>query len=72
MDMQRKTDDLQPLVAPRSVAIVGLSTKAGSAGLVVLRNLLEAGYDGDVHLVGRSGGSVAPATTPGGRRPRLD
>lgn len=58
MDMQRKTDDLQPLVAPRSVAIVGLSTKAGSAGLVVLRNLLEAGYDGDVHLVGRSGGSV--------------
>lgn len=51
-------NDLRPLVAPRSVAIVGLSTKAGSAGLVVLRNLVAGGYDGILHLVGRSGGQV--------------
>lgn len=49
---------LAPLLAPRSVAIVGLSTKPGAAGLVVLQNLLNAGYDGALHLVGRSGGSV--------------
>nr|WP_315463486.1 acetate--CoA ligase family protein [uncultured Rhodoferax sp.] len=51
-------DPMQALVAPRSVAVVGLSTKEGSAGLVVLRNLLDAGFDGDIHLVGRSGGEV--------------
>ena len=56
------TNDLQPLVAPRSVAIVGLSTKPGSAGLVVLQNLLTAGFDGDLHLVGRSGGEVEGRT----------
>ncbi|MCK6433514.1 MAG: acetate--CoA ligase family protein [Burkholderiaceae bacterium] len=50
--------DLKPLLAPRSVAIVGLSTKPGSAGLVVLQNLLNAGFDGSLHLVGRSGGEV--------------
>lgn len=50
--------DLEPLLAPRSVAIIGLSTKPGSAGLVVLQNLLNAGFDGSLHLVGRSGGEV--------------
>ena len=62
MDVQLMTSDLRPLLAPRSVAIVGLSTKPGSAGLVVLRNLLDAGYDGDMHLVGRSGGQVGGRT----------
>lgn len=52
------SNGLRPLLAPRSVAIVGLSTKPGSAGLVVLANLVKAGYRGEVHLVGRSGGSV--------------
>lgn len=50
--------DLEPLLAPRSVAIVGLSTRPGSASLVVLQNLLNAGFDGSLHLVGRSGGEV--------------
>ncbi|MCX2863347.1 acetate--CoA ligase family protein [Paucibacter sp. PLA-PC-4] len=50
--------DLKPLVSPRSVAVVGMSTKPGSAGLVVLRNLLDAGFQGPVHLVGRSGGEI--------------
>ncbi|MDH4393880.1 MAG: acetate--CoA ligase family protein [Aquabacterium sp.] len=50
--------DLKPLLAPRSVAIIGLSTKPGSAGLVVLHNLVRAGFDGALHLVGRSGGEV--------------
>lgn len=51
-------DRHQPLLAPRSVAIVGLSSKPGSAGLVVLANLVNGGFQGAVHLVGRSGGSI--------------
>jgi acyl-CoA synthetase (NDP forming) len=50
--------DINPIVRPRSVAIVGLSSKPGSAGHVLLGNLLRGGYEGEVHLVGRSGGVV--------------
>lgn len=49
---------LRPLIRPRSVALVGLSSKPGSAGHVVLANLLKGGFDGQVHLVGRSGGTL--------------
>lgn len=48
--------DIQPIFRPRSIAIVGMSTKPGSAGQVVLANLLNGGFTGDIHLVGRSGG----------------
>lgn len=50
--------NIHPIVRPRSVAIVGLSSKPGSAGHVLLGNLLRGGYDGEIHLVGRSGGVV--------------
>src|SRR5262245_66190898 len=40
---------------PRSVAIVGISTRAGSAGQVILQALKLNGFKGDIHLVGRSG-----------------
>lgn len=49
---------LRPLIRPRSVALVGLSSKPGSAGHVVLANMLKGGFDGAVHLVGRSGGTL--------------
>ena len=39
---------------PRSVAIVGISTRAGSAGQIILQCLKVNGFAGDVHLVGRS------------------
>src|SRR5260221_8658438 len=39
---------------PRSVAIVGLSSRAGSAGQVILQSLKLNNFKGDVHLVGRS------------------
>jgi acyl-CoA synthetase (NDP forming) len=48
--------NIHPIVRPRSVAIVGLSSKPGSAGHVLLGNLLRGGFEGEVHLVGRSGG----------------
>ena len=39
---------------PRSVAIVGMSTRAGSAGQVILQSLKVNNFQGDIHLVGRS------------------
>jgi acyl-CoA synthetase (NDP forming) len=43
---------------PRSVAIVGISTRAGSAGQVILQSLKVNRFAGDIHLVGRSGGAI--------------
>lgn len=39
---------------PRSVAIVGVSSRPGSAGQVILEGLTANGYAGDIQLVGRS------------------
>jgi len=39
---------------PRSVAIVGMSTRPGSAGQVILQSLKLNNYKRDIHLVGRS------------------
>jgi acyl-CoA synthetase (NDP forming) len=39
---------------PRSVAIVGMSARAGSAGQVILQSLKLNKFEGDIHLVGRS------------------
>ena len=39
---------------PRSVAIVGMSARAGSAGQVVLQSLKLNRFAGDIHLVGRT------------------
>jgi acetate---CoA ligase (ADP-forming) len=39
---------------PRSIAIVGMSTRAGSAGQVILQSLKLNTFKGDIHLVGRS------------------
>src|ERR1700736_5702547 len=38
---------------PRSVAIVGISARAGSAGQVILQSLELNNFSGDIHLVGR-------------------
>jgi acyl-CoA synthetase (NDP forming) len=43
---------------PRSVAIVGLSSRAGSAGQVILQSLKLNKFEGDIHLVGRSSESI--------------
>ncbi|HSW19115.1 MAG TPA: acetate--CoA ligase family protein [Ramlibacter sp.] len=49
---------LQAIIRPRSVALIGMSSKPGSAGQIVLGNRLGGGYEGEVHLVGRSGGAI--------------
>ena len=50
---------LAAIFRPTSVAIIGMSAKPGSAGQVVLGNLLQGGYTGAIHLVGRSGGRAS-------------
>jgi acyl-CoA synthetase (NDP forming) len=39
---------------PRSVAIIGISTRAGSAGQIILQCLKLNNFKGDIHLVGRT------------------
>lgn len=39
---------------PKSIAIVGMSTRAGSAGQVILQSLKLNKFEGDIYLVGRS------------------
>src|SRR5262245_54744640 len=43
---------------PRSVAIIGMSVRAGSAGQVILQSLKLNGFKGDINLVSRSAGPI--------------
>src|SRR5450432_836792 len=42
---------LWPLLAPKAVALVGASGRAGSLGRIVCENLLAGGFAGELHLV---------------------
>jgi acetyltransferase len=42
---------LRPLLAPKSVALVGASGRAGSLGRIVCENLLAGGFSGELYLV---------------------
>lgn len=46
--------DLTPLIAPRSIAIVGASAQPTSIGGRPLANLRRFGFKGEIHLVSRS------------------
>lgn len=39
---------------PRSVAVIGVSSKPGTAGRTVLTNFMLNGFAGDIHIVGRA------------------
>ena len=43
--------NLEHMCRPRSVAVVGASDREGSVGRVVLRNILDGGFDGPVYPV---------------------
>jgi acyl-CoA synthetase (NDP forming) len=49
---------VERLMRPRSVAIIGISSKPGSAGHTALANLTVNKFAGDIYLVGRSGGEI--------------
>jgi acetate---CoA ligase (ADP-forming) len=46
------------IMRPRSVAIIGISAKPGSAGRIVLELLANNKFTGPVHLVGRSSADI--------------
>jgi acyl-CoA synthetase (NDP forming) len=46
--------DLQPLLEPRSVAVLGASRTAGRPGNLLLRNIVNGGYPGRLHGVNPS------------------
>ncbi|MBS0237817.1 MAG: CoA-binding protein [Proteobacteria bacterium] len=43
--------NLTHLMAPKSVALIGASSRPGSVGLTVMRNLSAASFAGDISLV---------------------
>ena len=45
-------------VRPKSIAIIGFSSKPLSPGRNILANLVQNGYPAQIHLVGRSGGEA--------------
>ena len=49
---------ISAMMRPRSVAIIGMSAKAGSAGRIVLELLTNNKFQGPIHLVGRSGADI--------------
>jgi len=49
---------LAPLLAPRSVAVVGASHRPGSIGRLILRNIKDAGFAGPLHAVHPDGGDI--------------
>jgi len=51
--------DLERLLRPRSVAIVGASASAGALGASVLENLLRGGFSGDIHLINPKRSEIA-------------
>ncbi len=56
------TRNLDSLMAPRSIVAIGASERPGSVGAAVTHNLLAGGFQGDIHLVNRKGGTIAGRT----------
>ncbi len=50
--------NLESLMAPRSVVLIGASERAGSVGAAVTANMLAGGFKGEIHLVNRKGGAI--------------
>ncbi|KEZ00674.1 acyl-CoA synthetase [Sphingomonas sp. BHC-A] len=55
--------NLERLLRPRSIAIVGASANPGSTGRRVLANLERFSFSGEIHLVSRQGGEIAGHTS---------
>ena len=50
----RSVSPVARFLRPRSIAIIGVSTRPGSAGQIILECLKVNGFGGDVYLVGRT------------------
>ncbi|MDP2578228.1 MAG: acetate--CoA ligase family protein [Candidatus Palauibacterales bacterium] len=52
------THPLQPILEPRSVAVIGSSSNPRKRGYQAVRALLDARYEGEIHPVNPSGGEL--------------
>ncbi len=50
--------DIQSIMSPRSIAVIGATNRAGSVGLAVFSNILRAGYRGVLYPVNPKARSV--------------
>jgi len=57
-DEQAGAASLEPLLAPRSAAVVGAVSRPGSIGRRILLNIRDAGFSGALHAVGSLAGDV--------------
>ena len=55
---RRAGRDLEPLFAPRSIAVVGASRTPGSVGNAIMRNLIDAGFTGAVYPINPKATSI--------------
>ena len=53
-EVSRSTNAVARFLRPRSIAVIGISTRAGSAGQIILQCLKTNRFAGEVHLVGRT------------------
>ncbi|MFS8608575.1 MAG: CoA-binding protein, partial [Gammaproteobacteria bacterium] len=58
LGMPRRRAQIARIFEPESIAVIGASERPGSLGTVVLRNLLDAGFPGDVYPVNPKYSSV--------------
>jgi len=49
---------METLLNPRSVLVVGVSAQRGNLGRNIVRNLIDFGFEGEVHLFGRRPGNL--------------
>jgi len=56
---------LETFFSPKSVVVIGASAVEGKPGNDVIRNIMDNGYEGDIHLVNPKGGEILgiPVTT---------
>ena len=57
-DSRADVASLEPLLNPRSVAVVGAGRRLGSAGRTILLNIRDAGFAGTLYAVSPGGGDI--------------
>ncbi len=65
-EQRAEARSVQRLLAPRSVAVIGAGRRESGVGRTLLRNLLAAGFTGDVHAVNHHFPPDAPLLEPEG------
>ena len=58
VNMERTMNCIEPIIEPKSIAVVGATNRPGSVGLSVFRNLLQAGYQGVLYPVNPTANSI--------------